>query len=79
MSLPYGRSTLAQMMTTERNLTSDLKITIPGNLNETNITCANNHRAAVTKSFMLVTGKQAAVANRSVLIYISSLVHRLCA
>ena len=54
VSLPDGRSSLAQMITTD---TSTLQITIPGNLNETQITCANDHGDAVIKSFMLSRGK----------------------
>ena len=75
MSLPNGRATLAQMVTTdhEQSLSSNLKITIPGNLNETHITCANNPRVATTKSFILATGKQT-TANHGALI--PNLVHR---
>ena len=62
MSLPNGRSTLAQMATTdhEQSLSSNLKVTIPDNLKRTQVTCENNNRAAVTKSFILATGKTAA-------------------
>ena len=57
VSLPNGRATLAQMMKTERSISSDLKITIPSDLNETWVTCTNNYGAAVTKSFMLSKGE----------------------
>ena len=50
MSLANGRSTHAQMMSTD---TIDLRITIPGDVNETWTSCVNNHRTedAVMKSF----------------------------
>ena len=58
VSLPNGRATLAQMMKTERSISSDLKIIIPSDLNETQVTCTNNRGDAVTKTFMLSRGKQ---------------------
>ena len=56
VSLPNGRATLAQMMKTEQSVSSNLKITIPVDLNETQVTCTNNHGTAVTKTFMLSKG-----------------------
>ena len=53
VNLPDGRSSLAQMMTVDR---SSLQITIPHDLNETQITCTNDHGAAVTKTFILSRG-----------------------
>ena len=58
VSLPRGRATLAQLMTTEQSISSNLKITIPSDLNETQVTCTNNRGATATKTFILSRGKQ---------------------
>ena len=58
VSLPNGRSSHIQVMQTEPYIMSDLKITIPRDLNETQITCTNKRRASVTKSLLLSRGKQ---------------------
>ena len=55
--LPNGQATLAQMMITEESLSSDLKIIVPHNLNETQITCTDNRGTDVIKFFMLASGK----------------------
>ena len=55
VSLPGGRSSLAQMTAID---SSNLQVRIPtGNLNETRITCTNNHGARVTRTFIHSRGK----------------------
>ena len=58
VTLGDGRISLAQVLKTERSISSELKITIPSNLNETYVTCTNNHGAAMVKSFILASGKK---------------------
>ena len=53
VSLPDGRSSLAQMTAIDASI---LQITIPRDLNETRITCANDHGAVATKTFVLSRG-----------------------
>lgn len=57
VSLPNGRSSHVQLMQTEPDMISELKIIIPSDINETQVTCMNERRATVTKSFLLLRGK----------------------
>ena len=57
VSLPNGRSSHIQLMQTEPYMISDLKIIIPSEINETQVTCMNERRATVTKSFLLFRGR----------------------
>ena len=54
VSLSDGQFSLAQMTAIDA---SNLQISIPGNLNETRVTCTNDHRARVTRTFIHSRGK----------------------
>ena len=57
VSLPGGRSTLAQISKTESSLSSDLKIRVPNNVHRTNVICTNDLLEYDTKFFVLANGR----------------------